>query len=126
MRLTILVKLTILSIICTLGVGCLLLACILPNSYWPLLNLLFYVFLPVPVVIATACNRYGSSTSPSELALFITGILFVSTFGLPVIIHLKGYIGVFGLIFSLASNIIFICTAIVYALLFHRGESEFH
>ena len=126
MHVTILVKLTILSIVCTLGVGCLLLACILPNSYWPLLNLVFYVFLPVPVVVATACNQYESSTRPNELALFITGVLFVSTFGLPVIIHLKGYIGVFGLICSLASNVIFICTAIVYALLFHRGQREFH
>lgn len=126
MRLSILAKITILSIVCTIGVTFLLLGCILPNSYWPMLILLFYIFLPIPIIIASTCNRYDdSSTGPSELAIFITAILFVSTFGLLIVIYQKGYIKGQGLGFALAGNIIFIVTCVIYAVLFHRKTDEF-
>jgi hypothetical protein len=63
-RLSILAKITILSIICTIGVTFLLLSCILPNSYWPMFILLFYLFLPVPIIIANSCDQYGDKTGP--------------------------------------------------------------
>jgi hypothetical protein len=125
MQLSILAKITILSIICTTGVTFLLLGCILPNSYWPMLILLFYVFLPVPIVIAASCNQYGDNTGPNELAIFIAAVLFVSTFGLLIVIYLKDFIHGLGLIFCLIANVIFVGTVVVYALLFHRKTNEF-
>ncbi len=126
MRLSILAKITILSIICTIGITFLLLGCILPNSYWPMFILLFYIFLPIPIVIASSCNRYGDNTGPNELAIFITAVLFVSTFGLLITIYQKGYITGQGLSFALTGNIIFICTVVVYAMLFHQKTDEFN
>ena len=122
-RLSILVKITILSIICTIGVTFLLLGCILPNSYWPMFILLFYLFLPIPIIIASSCGQYGDRTGPNELAIFITAVLLVSTFGLLIVIYQKGYIKGQGFSFALAGNIVFILTAIIYAILFH-GKTD--
>jgi hypothetical protein len=126
MRLSILAKITILSIISTIGVTFLLLGCILPNSYWPMFILLFYIFLPVPIIIAASCDRYGDNTSLNELAIFIVAVLLVSTFGLLIVIYLKGYIHGLGLIFTLTSNIIFIGTVVIYAMLFKETTNEFN
>ena len=120
MRLSILAKIIILSIISATGLSFLLLACILPNAYWPLFILLFYVLLPIPILIASGCN----STALNELGIFISAILFVSTFGLPVVLYLKGCIQSLGFVFTLLGNIILISTGIVYALLFHRQSDE--
>jgi len=87
--------------------------------------LLFYLFLLIPIIIASGCDQYGDKTGPNELAIFITAILFVSTFGLLIVIYQKGYIQGQGFSFALARNIIFICTAVVYAMLFHRKTDEF-
>ncbi len=124
-RLSILAKITILSIICTIGMTFLLIGCILPNSYWPMFILLFYLFLPIPIIIASGCDQYGDKTGPNELAIFITAVLFVSTFGLLIVIYQKGYINSQGFCFVLAGNIIFIFTAIIYAILFHGKTDEF-
>ena len=125
MRLSILAKLTIVSVICTIGVTFLLLGCIIPNSYWPMFILLFYLFLSIPILIASSCDPHGDSTHANELAIFITAILFVSTFGLLIVIYQKGLIKGQGFSFALTGNVIFICTAIVYTILFHRKTDEF-
>lgn len=108
-----------------MGVTFLLLGCVLPNSYWPMFILLFYLFLPIPILIANSCDQYGDQTGANELAIFITAILLVSTFGLLIVIYQKGLIKSQGFSFALAGNVIFICTAIVYAILFHRKTDEF-
>ena len=125
MRLSILAKITILSIICTTGVTFLLLACILLDSYWPMFILIFYTFLPVPIVIAASCNQYRDNTGPNELAIFIAAVLLVLTFVLLIVMYFKGFIHGQSLSFSLIGNISFIITAVVYALLFHRKTNEF-
>lgn len=124
MRLSILAKLTILSIICTIGVTFLLLACILPKSYWPLFILLFYVFLPIPIFIVNSCDQYGENTSANELAIFITAILLVSTFGLLIVIFQKDVIKGRDFAFAMTGNVIFVFTAVVYTILFHRKTDE--
>lgn len=125
MRLSILTKITILSIICTVGVTFLLLGCIIPNSYWPMFILIFYLCLPIPIIIAAGCDQYDDKTGPNELAIFITAVLFVSTFGLLIVIYQKGYIKGQGFCFALTGNIILICTVVIYAILFHRKTDEF-
>ena len=124
-RLSIPARITILSIICTIGISFLLLGCVLPKSYWPLFILLIYVFLPIPLLIASSCNQNGNNVAVVELALFITAVLFVSTFGLPVVMYMKGYIQTQGFIFALIGNIILISAGFVYALLFHRRQNDF-
>jgi len=77
-------------------------------------------------MIASTCNQYGDHTGPTELAIFITAILFVSTFGLLIVIYQKGYIEEKGLSFALVGNIIFIVTVVIYAIIFHRKTDEFN
>lgn len=88
--------------------------------------LLFYVFLPIPILIASSCDPYDDRTNANELAIFIMAFLFVSTFGLLIVIYQKNLITGQGFSFALTGNIIFICTAIVYAILFHRKTDEFN
>ena len=57
--------------------------------WWPFFVVIFYVLAPIPVLIA---NRYSdtfqssSSTTPKDLALFITAGIVISAYGLPIIL----------------------------------------
>lgn len=125
MPLSVLVKITILSTVCGIGTSFLLFGCILPNSYWSLFILLFYLFLPLPLLIAASYSRDQTNTSFYELAILITTILVVSTFGLPIVFYLKGYIQSLGLLLSVIGNAILLSAAVVYILLFHFEQIEF-
>nr|CAH0110296.1 unnamed protein product [Daphnia galeata]SVE76772.1 EOG090X0J87 [Daphnia longispina] len=67
----------------------LVLACALPqySNWWPFFMVAFYLLAPFPIVIS---RRYGDGTGNTnpcrEIALFITAILVVSAFGLPIIL----------------------------------------
>ncbi|UJR25576.1 hypothetical protein I4U23_006921 [Adineta vaga] len=111
--------------ICTAGVTFLLLSCVLPNSYWSMFILLFYIFLIIPLSIITNSNEYNSNTNLNELAIFIAAILFVSTFGFLIVVYLKGYLQGLSLSFALIGNVIFIITIGIYAILFHKKTDDF-
>ncbi|XP_018017617.1 leptin receptor gene-related protein isoform X2 [Hyalella azteca] len=76
-----------LAFLASLGVMFLILACALPryNNWWPLFVLVFYVLAPLP----NMCNRSDGSgnTSPRrEFGWFITTIIIVSAFALPIVL----------------------------------------
>ncbi|KAF2357017.1 Vacuolar protein sorting 55 [Trinorchestia longiramus] len=82
-----------LAFLASLGVMFLILACALPryNNWWPLFVLLFYVLAPLPNI----CNRSDSSSNTSprrEFGWFITSIIVVSAFALPIVLARVGTI----------------------------------
>jgi len=74
----------------SIGMTLVILACALPsyNNYWPLIMTLFYLFAPVPTLLA---RKYqddigNSSNNCKELALFITAGIVISAFALPIVL----------------------------------------
>ncbi|BES87626.1 Vacuolar protein sorting 55 [Nesidiocoris tenuis] len=76
-----------LSFTCSVGLTFIVLACVLYKVGWPALVLPFFLFAPLPTLIA---NRYtqntGSSNSGMDLAIFVTMAFVVSSLALPVVL----------------------------------------
>ncbi|PAA81853.1 hypothetical protein BOX15_Mlig028516g5 [Macrostomum lignano] len=79
----------LLSFSASVGLTFLLLACALPQygMWWPMFVLIFYLLAPVPYLLA---KRISDSTSTSgvawETAIFLTSVLVVSAYGLPIVL----------------------------------------
>ncbi|KAK3874649.1 hypothetical protein Pmani_031840 [Petrolisthes manimaculis] len=73
----------------TIGLTFLFLACALPQyaNWWPFFVVVFYVLSPVPSLIARRVSEDSGGSNPcKEMAYFITTILVVSAFGLPIVL----------------------------------------
>jgi len=73
----------------SIGMTFLVLACALPqfNNWWPFFLLAFYLIAPFPTIIS---RKYGDGTGNStpcqEMAVFLTSVIVVSAFGLPIVL----------------------------------------
>jgi len=73
----------------SLGLMFLILACALPqyNNWWPFFVIMFYMLAPIPSLIARrASDSTGGSNPVKEVAYFITAVIVVSAFGLPIVL----------------------------------------
>ncbi|XP_042233631.1 leptin receptor gene-related protein-like isoform X2 [Homarus americanus] len=73
----------------SIGLMFLILACALPefNNWWPFFVLMFYVLAPVPIIIARRLSEDTGGSNPCrEMAYFVTAVLVVSAFGLPIVL----------------------------------------
>uniref|UniRef100_A0A023FAG5 Putative leptin receptor-like protein n=2 Tax=Triatoma infestans TaxID=30076 RepID=A0A023FAG5_TRIIF len=73
----------------SIGMTFIILACALPHFgvWWPFLVVIFYLFAPVPTLLARKyTERTGSTNSTMELAIFITMAFVVSSFALPIVL----------------------------------------
>jgi len=81
-----------LSFAAATGLMFLFLGCALPGyaKWWPLFVLFFYVLSPVPYLMsrryAESYNIDSSSNACAETCIFITCILVISAFGLPIVL----------------------------------------
>ncbi|RTG82216.1 uncharacterized protein DC041_0002004, partial [Schistosoma bovis] len=62
----------------------LLLACALPqyNVWWPLFMLIFYILAPIPLLVA---KNFQESSSLGDVSVFLTTIVIVSAYALPIL-----------------------------------------
>ncbi|CAH8657772.1 unnamed protein product [Schistosoma guineensis] len=62
----------------------LLLACALPqyNVWWPLFMLIFYILAPLPLLVA---KNFQESSSLGDVSVFLTTIVIVSAYALPIL-----------------------------------------
>ena len=93
----------------------LMLSCALPGYgvYWPLFVIIFYVIVPMPVMIAQRFSGDDSTSSAcKELAIFFTSGIVISAFGLPVVLAHSGVIfwGSCGLV--IAANVVAFLTVL--------------
>ncbi|KAH9769844.1 vacuolar protein sorting-associated protein 55-like [Citrus sinensis] len=100
-------KLAFLAILVSGGIVLQILACALYNNWWPMLTVLMYVLLPMPLLFFAGSN--GSSLfSESEnswvnATKFLTGASAVGSIAIPVILKHAGVIGWGALAMELSS-----------------------
>nr|CAG4648398.1 EOG090X0J87 [Moina brachiata]SVE93380.1 EOG090X0J87 [Moina brachiata] len=110
----------------------LVLACALPQygNWWPFFLVAFYLLVPFPLVIS---KRYGDSsggTNPCrEMAVFITSIMVISAFGLPVILArapLAAPVIAWGAAWlSITANVIIFLTIMGFFMAFDNDDVDY-
>ncbi|KAH9705296.1 vacuolar protein sorting-associated protein 55-like [Citrus sinensis] len=111
-------KLAFLAILVSGGIVLQILACALYNNWWPMLTVLMYVLLPLPLLFFAGSN--GSSLfSESEnswvnATKFLTGASAVGSIAIPVILKHAGVIGWGALAMELSSFFVLVLAIMCY------------
>ncbi|XVF52415.1 hypothetical protein PTKIN_Ptkin05aG0016200 [Pterospermum kingtungense] len=105
-------KLAVLAILVTGGIVLQILACALYNNWWPMLSVIMYVLLPMPLLffagsdgsalLSESDNGWVSATK------FLTGASAVGSIAIPAILKHAGVIGWGALAMELSSYFIFV------------------
>ncbi|KAJ2353690.1 Vacuolar protein sorting-associated protein 55 [Coemansia erecta] len=105
-----------------------ILSCALYGNWWPLVVVFTYAVAPLPNAIF---GRYVSadpladvSSSVADFGRFLTSMLVVSGFGLPVVLSHAGIITSMAMFMSISGGVLVYGTIIVYSTLF-REQSDF-
>ncbi|KAM0936749.1 hypothetical protein DsansV1_C26g0191901 [Dioscorea sansibarensis] len=93
------------------GIVLQILACALYNNWWPMLTVLMYVILPMPLLFfASSDTSLMSSDSNSgwaKFTKFLTGASVVGSVAIPSILKHAGIIGWQALLMELSSFVVF-------------------
>ncbi|KAJ8949519.1 hypothetical protein NQ314_008212 [Rhamnusium bicolor] len=106
-----------------------ILACALPSFglWWPFFVVLFYVFSPIPTLMARRySDQSGASNSCMETAIFITMGLIVSSFGLPIVLARVGTIELGACYLTVAGNVVVFATLLGFFLTFDQDDSDYN
>ncbi|CAG9821272.1 unnamed protein product [Phaedon cochleariae] len=106
-----------------------ILACALPQYklWWPFFVVLFYIFAPIPTLMARRYSDHsGSSNSCLEAAIFITMGIIVSSYGLPIVLTRASVIESGACYLTLAGNTVVYATLIGYFLTFDQDDSDYN
>ncbi|PIN23135.1 Leptin receptor gene-related protein [Handroanthus impetiginosus] len=116
-------KLAMLAILVSGGIVLQILACALYNNWWPMLTVLMYVIMPMPLIFfagSDTSSLYSESTSGwIDATKFLTGASAVGSIAIPVILKHAGVIGWGALAMELSSFSVF-----VMAILCYLGTNE--
>nr|CAG4649009.1 EOG090X0J87 [Polyphemus pediculus] len=116
----------------SIGMTFLVLACALPqyDNWWPFFMIAFYLLAPFPIVIS---RRYGDDSNSSnpcrEMSIFLTTIIVISAFGLPIILARAPmalpviHWGAAGLVIT--ANIIVFLTILGFFLAFENDDVDY-
>ncbi|KAG2680165.1 hypothetical protein I3843_11G086700 [Carya illinoinensis] len=111
-------KLALLAILVSGGIVLQILACALYNNWWPMLTVLMYVLLPMPLLFLAGSDS-SSLFSESEsgwvnATKFLTGASAIGSIAIPVILKHAGVIGWGALAMELSSFFIFVLSIMFY------------
>ncbi|XP_062146632.1 vacuolar protein sorting-associated protein 55 homolog [Alnus glutinosa] len=111
-------KLAFLAILVSGGVVLQILACALYDNWWPMLTVLMYVLLPMPLLFFAGSNS-SSLFSESEngwvnATKFLTGASTVGSIAIPAVLKHAGVIGWGALAMEFSSFFIFVLAIICY------------
>ncbi|XP_051152860.1 vacuolar protein sorting-associated protein 55 homolog [Andrographis paniculata] len=111
-------KLAMLAILVSGGIVLQILACALYNNWWPMLTVLMYVVLPMPLIFFAgfdSSSLYSESSSGwIDATKFLTGASVVGSIAIPVILKHAGVIGWGALAMELSSFFIFAMAILCY------------
>ncbi|KAK4423500.1 Vacuolar protein sorting-associated protein 55 [Sesamum alatum] len=111
-------KLAMLAILVSGGIVLQILACALYNNWWPMLTVLMYVLLPMPLIFfagSDAASLYSESTSGwIDATKFLTGASTVGSIAIPVILKHAGVIGWGALAMELSSFFVFVVAILCF------------
>ncbi|KAE8727160.1 Vacuolar protein sorting-associated protein 55-like protein [Hibiscus syriacus] len=104
-------ELALLAILVSGGIVLQILACALYNNWWPMLTVIMYVLLPMPLLFFT--GSYASLLSESDngwvnATKFLTGASAIGSIAIPAILKHAGIIGWGALAMELSSYFIFV------------------
>ncbi|KAJ4950424.1 hypothetical protein NE237_027256 [Protea cynaroides] len=112
------VKLVILAILVSAGIVLQILACALYHNWWPMLTVLTYVLLPMPLIFFVGSDTTSlvseSGNSWVDAAKFLTGASAVGSIAIPSILKHAGVIGWGALAMELSSFLLFAIAMVWY------------
>ncbi|XP_021765711.1 vacuolar protein sorting-associated protein 55 homolog [Chenopodium quinoa] len=106
-------KLAFLAILVSGGIVLQILACALYNNWWPMLTVIMYVLLPMPMMFFAGSDASSLFTEASDnswlnATKFLTGASVVGSIAIPTILKHAGIIGWGALTMELSSFFVFI------------------
>ncbi|EEF33585.1 vacuolar protein sorting-associated protein 55 homolog [Ricinus communis] len=111
-------KLAALAILVSGGIVLQILACALYNNWWPMLTVIMYVLLPMPLLFFAGSD--GSSLFQESdsrwvnATKFLTGASAVGSIAIPAILKHSGVIGWGALAMELSSFFVFVMAIMCY------------
>ncbi|KAK3183097.1 hypothetical protein Dsin_030383 [Dipteronia sinensis] len=110
-------KLALLAILVSGGIVMQILACALYNNWWPMLTVIMYVLLPMPLLFFVGSDSSLLSESDNSwvnVTKFLTGASAVGSIAIPVILKHAGVIGWGALLMELSSFFILVLSIVCY------------
>ncbi|KAB5564186.1 hypothetical protein DKX38_004240 [Salix brachista] len=111
-------KLAFLAILVSGGIVLQILACALYNNWWPMLTVMMYVLLPMPLLFFTGSDGSslftGSDSGWVNVTKFLTGASAIGSIAIPVILKHAGVIGWGALAMELSSFFVFVIAMMCY------------
>ncbi|KAI9566410.1 vacuolar protein sorting 55 superfamily protein [Boletus coccyginus] len=119
----------LLSFVLAVGFLLIILSCALWTNWLPLLVALTFVLAPLPNALFAHCgadefSSYEASTGPVDLGRFITSIIVVSGFALPVVLTHSEVIRPGACIMSIIGGGLVYGTILAYSAAFSQDDSE--
>ncbi|KIY43414.1 vacuolar protein sorting 55 [Fistulina hepatica ATCC 64428] len=121
----------LLSFVLAVGFLLIILSCALWHNWLPLLVALTFVLAPLPNALFSHCGsddisvHYDNSGGPVDLGRFITSIIVVTGFALPVVLAHSEVITTSAGIMSIVGGGLVYGTILAYSAAFRQDESEF-
>ncbi|CAN6547217.1 unnamed protein product [Malus baccata var. baccata] len=110
-------KLAALAILVSGGIVLQILACALYNNWWPMLTVIMYVLLPLPLLFFVGSDSSIFSESENgwvNATKFLTGASAIGSIAIPAILKHAGVIGWGALAMELSSFFVFILAIMCY------------
>ncbi|KAL8167868.1 hypothetical protein V2J09_009367 [Rumex salicifolius] len=105
-------KLALLAILVSSGIVLQILACALYSNWWPMLTVLMYVLLPMPLILFAGSDASTLFTESGnawvDATKFLTGASTVGSIAIPVILKHAGVIGWGAMLMEFSSFFIFV------------------
>jgi hypothetical protein len=104
-------RLALLAILVSGGIVLQILACALYNNWWPMLTVLMYLILPMPLIFFLGSNSPSMMSNDGDtwvsFTKFLTGASIVGSIAIPSILKHAGVIGWGALTMELSSFLVF-------------------
>jgi len=118
----------LLSFVLAVGFLMIILSCALWANWMPLLVALTFVLAPLPNALFSQCGSdefSGEGSGPADLGRFITSIVVVTGFALPIVLAHSEIIRPGACVMSIIGGALVYGTIVAYSAAFSQEDSEF-
>ncbi|KAF5192711.1 Vacuolar protein sorting-associated protein 55-like protein [Thalictrum thalictroides] len=119
-------SLALLAILVSAGIVLQILACALYDNWWPMLTVIMYVLLPMPLMFfmgsGTSSFFSESESSWEDVTKFLTGFSATGSIAIPIILKHADVIGWGALIMELSSFFIFVLAILCFMQMSKESE----
>ncbi|PON34112.1 Vacuolar protein sorting [Parasponia andersonii] len=121
-------QLAFLAILVSGGIVLQILACALYNNWWPMLTVIMYVLLPMPLLFFAGSDSSAlfseSDNSWVNATKFLTGASAIGSIAIPTILKHAGVIGWGAMVMELSSFFVFVLAIMCYIRI--NGEDNYY